>query len=216
VTEALGAWRSDPFGRHEYRYWDGNAWTEHVADQGRIGTDAPDPLGSVLPPPPVLTAAAPSGFQNAPVVYVTQPRNNGLAIAAMVLGIVWVYWIGSLLALIFGYVALSQIKKSQGSQRGRGMAIAGVVLGYVGLALLALVIVLVALNADSISRSLSCDSDYSTLTHAEERFYAGHGTYGTEADLVAVGEISGYSKRHDIRVLGAGRDYEIVDTGDCS
>ena len=43
----------------------------------------------------------------------------------MVLGIVWVYWIGSILALIFGYIAKGQINESGGRQGGRGMAIAG-------------------------------------------------------------------------------------------
>jgi hypothetical protein len=59
----------------------------------------------------------------------------------MVLGLVWVYWIGSILALVFGYIALGQIKRSEGRQTGRGMAIAGVVLGWVGVALLVLVII---------------------------------------------------------------------------
>lgn len=67
---------------------------------------------------------------------------NGLAIASMVLGIVWIYWIGSILAVIFGHVALRQIKQSNGSQSGRGMAIAGVVLGYVGLVTFVLFFVL--------------------------------------------------------------------------
>jgi hypothetical protein len=53
-----------------------------------------------------------------------------MAIASMVLGILWLYWLGSILALIFGYVALSQIKER--NEGGRGMAIAGVVLGWVG------------------------------------------------------------------------------------
>src|SRR5205823_14978879 len=61
---------------------------------------------------------------------------SGLAIASMVLGIVWVFWVGSLLAVIFGHVALSQIKRSVGTLGGRGMAIAGLVLGYLGLATL--------------------------------------------------------------------------------
>ena len=78
-----------------------------------------------------------------------QPRNNGLAIASMVLGIVWIYGIGSILAVIFGHVALSQIKRSVGSQRGRGMAIAGLVLGYIGVALLALIIVGAAVTGDT-------------------------------------------------------------------
>jgi hypothetical protein len=56
---------------------------------------------------------------------------NGLAIAAMVLGIVWFWWVGSILALIFGYVALRQIRVRDES--GRGMAVAGIVLGCVGI-----------------------------------------------------------------------------------
>lgn len=54
--------------------------------------------------------------------------------------ILWIYWIGSILALVFGYVALSQIKSR--NERGRGMAIAGVVLGWiaVGLGLLIFIV----------------------------------------------------------------------------
>lgn len=33
-------WASDPLGRHEQRYWNGLAWTMHVADAGSISTDA--------------------------------------------------------------------------------------------------------------------------------------------------------------------------------
>jgi len=67
---------------------------------------------------------------------------NGMAIASMVLGILWIYWIGSILALVFGYVAKGQIDRSAGRQTGRGMAIAGIVLGYIGVGLLALFLVL--------------------------------------------------------------------------
>jgi hypothetical protein len=65
---------------------------------------------------------------------------NGMAIASMVLGILWLYWVGSILALVFGYVALNKIKQSR--QGGKGMAIAGVVLGWVGVGLLVLTILL--------------------------------------------------------------------------
>lgn len=33
------AWHPDPTGRHEYRYWDGQQWTDHVADQGQASID---------------------------------------------------------------------------------------------------------------------------------------------------------------------------------
>jgi hypothetical protein len=65
---------------------------------------------------------------------------NGLAIASMVLGIVWIYWIGSILALVFGYVSRRQIKKT--GQKGEGFALAGIVLGWVGVGILVLVIIL--------------------------------------------------------------------------
>jgi len=61
----------------------------------------------------------------------------------MVLGILWVYWIGSILAIIFGHIAINQANKDE-SLRGKGMAIAGLVLGYVGLATLILVIIFLA------------------------------------------------------------------------
>ena len=57
----------------------------------------------------------------------------------MVLGILWVYWIGSILAVIFGHVALSQIRKDPSIQ-GRGMAIAGLVLGWVGVGVLVILL----------------------------------------------------------------------------
>jgi hypothetical protein len=64
---------------------------------------------------------------------------NGLAIASMVLGILWLYWVGSILALIFGFIARRQIKER--NESGDGMAIAGIVLGFVGIATLAIFII---------------------------------------------------------------------------
>lgn len=36
---AAAAWYPDPLKRHELRYWDGQAWTEHVASEGHQGID---------------------------------------------------------------------------------------------------------------------------------------------------------------------------------
>ena len=67
----------------------------------------------------------------------TRTKVNGLAIVSLVLGITWIYWLGSILAVIFGHIALSQITKSNGQQSGKGLAIAGLVLGYVALSVIA-------------------------------------------------------------------------------
>jgi hypothetical protein len=70
---------------------------------------------------------------------------NGFAIASMVLGILWIYWVGSILALIFGYIARGQIR--QRGEGGDGMAIAGIVLGWIGVVLLVLLIILAVVSS---------------------------------------------------------------------
>lgn len=72
---------------------------------------------------------------------------NGFAIASLVLGIVSLAGIGSVLAIVFGFVARSQIAESGRRQGGSGMAVAGIVLGFVGLVAVAIwVVLLVAAN----------------------------------------------------------------------
>lgn len=36
-------WYKDPSGRYEYRYWDGDKWTEHVSRGGTVHKDPPTP-----------------------------------------------------------------------------------------------------------------------------------------------------------------------------
>lgn len=36
-------WYKDPSGRYEYRYWDGQKWTEHVSRGGTVHKDPPTP-----------------------------------------------------------------------------------------------------------------------------------------------------------------------------
>src|SRR5690349_7624101 len=64
-----------------------------------------------------------------------QRPSNGLAVAALVLGIVGIVTCGalSILAVIFGHVSYSQIKRT--GEEGRGMAVAGIVLGWIPIAL---------------------------------------------------------------------------------
>ena len=97
------------------------------------------------PPPPYPPQVYP-GYPAAPV---QKAGTNGFSIASLVLGIIWLYWIGSILALVFGYVAKSQIDRTGGVQGGRGMAIAGIVLGWIGVGVLLLIIILVAIGASA-------------------------------------------------------------------
>jgi hypothetical protein len=70
---------------------------------------------------------------------------NGYAVASLVLGItglVIVPLIASVLALVFGYMARNEIDRSGGTQGGRGLAVAGIVLGWVGVAFGFLIVLL--------------------------------------------------------------------------
>ncbi|MFO7250535.1 MAG: DUF4190 domain-containing protein [Actinomycetes bacterium] len=72
------------------------------------------------------------GYQQQPGYAGYQPvGTNGLAVAAMILGILGFVTCGatSVLAVIFGHVALSQIKRS--GEQGHGMAMTGVILGWI-------------------------------------------------------------------------------------
>jgi hypothetical protein len=67
-----------------------------------------------------------------------------LAVISLVLGLLgWMACgLGSVAAIVCGFVAREQIKRSQGRERGTGLATAAIVLGFVALALLLLLFVL--------------------------------------------------------------------------
>jgi hypothetical protein len=74
-------------------------------------------------------------------------QTNGMAVASLVMGIIGIIVcpiIFGVLAIIFGFIARSQIEASRGRQSGAGMAVAGIVLGFVGIPLGCLVGVLMA------------------------------------------------------------------------
>lgn len=60
------------------------------------------------------------------------PKSSGLAIASLVLGIVGLcFWLPSIAAVICGHLALDKIRETNGAVGGKGLAIAGVVLGWI-------------------------------------------------------------------------------------
>ena len=61
----------------------------------------------------------------------TQSRVSLLAFISLVSGIIWALGIGSVLAVILGHLALYRLRRT--GQPGRRMAMAGLVLGYVGI-----------------------------------------------------------------------------------
>lgn len=85
-------------------------------------------MSDVTPPPAPEPAPAPyAPYASAPYsAAAAGPKTNTLAIVSLVLA----FFI-SLGAVICGHIALNQIKQT--GEGGRGLAIAGLVLGYLGL-----------------------------------------------------------------------------------
>jgi hypothetical protein len=112
------------------------------------GPPPPPPPPGYLPPPAPYPQP-PTPYPQPPAGYsppVAHRGTNGFAVAGLVLGILWIYWIGSVLALIFGYVAKGQIDRSHGTEAGGGLAIAAIVLGWIGVGVGALVLVVLAIS----------------------------------------------------------------------
>ncbi|MGN6152575.1 MAG: DUF4190 domain-containing protein [Lysobacteraceae bacterium] len=65
-------------------------------------------------------------------------RTSSLAVISLVFGILgWTLlpFLGSLVAVVCGHMARSEIRQSQGALEGDGMAVGGLVLGYLVIAL---------------------------------------------------------------------------------
>ena len=80
----------------------------------------------------------------------TPGKTSGMAIASMVCGILGLLlWLPCIPAIILGHLGLSAIKKSAGALTGKGMAITGLVTGYLMIAIIP-IIAAIAIPAFSI------------------------------------------------------------------
>jgi len=130
----------------------GNAFTLDEAAQGAPPPAPPPPgaglqPGGAAPPPPPYgqqpaaypLQAPPPGAPYGPGHYpVMAQANNGKATASLVLGIVGLFIcpiVCSVLAIILGYTAKNEIAASGGWQTGESNARAGIILGWIGLAI---------------------------------------------------------------------------------
>lgn len=87
-------------------------------------------------------------YSSEPYPGYTPLETNTLAIISVVSGVLgWlgVFGLGGLVAVITGHIAKQQIRDSAGRQGGDGLATAGLVLGYLNLALTLLAVCLVIL-----------------------------------------------------------------------
>jgi hypothetical protein len=107
----------------------------HYGELASIVADLPGG-GAFSPPVPY----PPSGYYMA-----TRPPTSSLAIGSLVCALCGFLPPATIAAVVMGHVARRQIKLS--GQRGDGLAIAGLVIGYIGVALWALIFLLAIIGS---------------------------------------------------------------------
>jgi hypothetical protein len=118
---------------------------------GAYGYPPPPPPGSSYPPPPQGVGT------------------NGMAIASLVCSLFgWLCIIGPILGLIFGFIALNQIKET--GQGGRGMAIAGIVVGGLLIAITTVLLILGAIFGHSPSSHTNTSAPAFVSTYVSTYF----------------------------------------------
>ena len=104
------------------RYWTARrgpkAWKRATAPTTAPSTCADRGYPIVAEPTPILAR-----------------RTNMAAVVSLASGILWIFWLGSVVAIAAGHIARKQIRRT--GEAGDGAAIAGLILGYLGLALFA-------------------------------------------------------------------------------
>ena len=131
-----------------------------------------------LAPTAVLTPGVPAA----------QQKTSGMAIASLVCGIVNVFPL-SVIAIVLGHISLSQIKKSAGQITGRGLAIAGLVLGYLGIVAIPFILIVAAIAIPNLLRAKIAANEASAahsvrmVATAERAYAAQHPAEGFTCNL---------------------------------
>ncbi len=92
-----------------------------------------------------------------------KPETSGLAIASLICGIFLFVLPSALLAVIFGHLSRSDIRRSGGRKTGDGMAVAGLVLGYAGVMVIPLVLIIAAIAIPNLLRSRMAANEASAV-----------------------------------------------------
>jgi hypothetical protein len=151
------------------------------------------------------------------------PSTSGLAVAALVLGILallsfWLAPVGivlGVLAVLFGAMAMGRTK--EGGQGGRGMAIAGLVTGIVGLVGALLMLTVFVKGIQFVGDVIRAQGQMQTLSNHVREFEEKNGRLPNDLDEALAASPAAvrndpWGNPYHLRALAEGR-YEIVSSG---
>lgn len=116
---------------------------------------------------------------------------SGKAIASLILGFFSFLIPSAIVAIILGHVSRSEIRKSQGRLQGDGIALAGLIMGYMGMAIIP-VLIIAAIAIPSLLRARIAANEASAvasirrLNIAEFRYAQSHRGDGFTCDLATL------------------------------
>lgn len=114
---------------------------------------------------------------------ITEEGTNGKAIGSLVCGVFFIFLPAAIAAIILGHISRSEIRRSAGRLRGSGMALAGLILGYLGASVLPVLIIIAAIAIPNLLRSRMAANEATavgslrTLYTACVTYYSTYGTY---------------------------------------
>lgn len=112
----------------------------------------------------VLGLSTPRTLQPLPAKPLAPPaENSGKAIASLICGLFMWIFPAAVAAIILGHVSLSEIGRSAGRLKGRGIAIAGLVLGYAGLFFIPFLLIVAAIAIPNLLRARMAANEASAI-----------------------------------------------------
>jgi Domain of unknown function (DUF4190) len=132
------------------------------------------------------------------------PQNSNKAIVSLVCGVLFWCAPASIAAIILGHLALVDIKRSANRMTGHGMAIAGLVMGYLGIALTTMYIVFAVfmfrttLGRDIPANETAAIATMRTYDQALKAYAAKCPQQGYPATLLPLGPGSGNCTRANL------------------
>src|ERR1041385_2656252 len=99
----------------------------------------------------------------APVAPGTSAQTSGKAIASLVCGLLFFVPMAFVAAVVFGHLAISEIRKSAGRLKGEGLAMAGLVLGYIWVASIPVVLIIAAIAIPNFLRARMAANESSAV-----------------------------------------------------
>ena len=140
-------------------------------------------------PGPAVSVPVATAVSTTPPLPQGPPPTSGKAIGSLVCGLLFFFFPASVVAIILGHLSLSEIKKSAGRIGGEGMAIAGLVLGYAGVAFIPIILIIAAIAIPNLMRAriaaneASAVSNVRSLSLAEVSYSGNHPDSGFTCSL---------------------------------